>query len=87
MRRIETKLSAYAAHSTWMVFLKEDRIFDPLLPEMAKMVRRSRKTVYGWIATGEIGEADGVFVVQGRLAATRVCPVWETQFAPKVCRL
>jgi len=22
--------------------------------------------VYGWIATGEIGEADGLFVVQGR---------------------
>jgi hypothetical protein len=30
------------------------------------MVRRNRKTVYGWIATGEIGEADGFFVVQGR---------------------
>ena len=30
------------------------------------MVRRNRKTVYGWIATGEIGEADGLFVVQGR---------------------
>jgi hypothetical protein len=36
------------------------------VPELAKMVRRSRKTVYGWIATGEIGEADGLFVVQGR---------------------
>ena len=35
-------------------------------PELAKMVRRNRKTVYGWIATGEIGEADGLFVVQGR---------------------
>jgi hypothetical protein len=36
------------------------------VPELAKMVRRNRKTVYGWIATGEIGEADGLFVVQGR---------------------
>jgi helix-turn-helix protein len=25
------------------------------VPELAKMVRRNRKTVYGWIATGEIG--------------------------------
>ena len=31
------------------------------VPELAKMVRRNRKTVYGWIATGEIGEADGLF--------------------------
>jgi hypothetical protein len=36
------------------------------VPELAKMVRRHRKTVYGWITTGEIGEADGLFVVQGR---------------------
>ena len=36
------------------------------VPELAKMVRRNRKTVYGWIATGEIGEADGLFVVQER---------------------
>ena len=36
------------------------------VPELAKMVRRNRKTVYGWIATGEIGEADGLFLVQGR---------------------
>src|SRR5260370_26823250 len=36
------------------------------VPELAKVVRRNRKTVYGWIATGEIGEADGLFVVQGR---------------------
>jgi hypothetical protein len=36
------------------------------VPELAKMVRRNRKTVYGWIATGEIGEVDGLFVVQGR---------------------
>jgi hypothetical protein len=36
------------------------------VPELAKMVRRNRKTVYGWIATGEIGQADGLFVVQGR---------------------
>jgi hypothetical protein len=26
------------------------------VPELAKMVRRNRKTVYGWISTGEIGE-------------------------------
>src|ERR1700724_597537 len=36
------------------------------VPELAKIVRRNRKTVYGWIATGEIEEADGLFVVQGR---------------------
>ena len=36
------------------------------VPELAKMVRRKGKTVYGWIATGEIGVADGLFVVQGR---------------------
>ena len=36
------------------------------VPELAKMVRRNRKMVYGWIATGEIGETDGLFVVQGR---------------------
>jgi hypothetical protein len=38
------------------------------VPELAKVVRRNRKTVYGWIATGEIGEADGLFVVQGRFS-------------------
>ena len=41
------------------------------VPELAKIVRRNRKTVYGWIATGretgEIDEADGLFIVQGRL--------------------
>jgi integrase len=36
------------------------------VPELAKMVRRNRKTVYGWISTGEIGESDGLFVVHGR---------------------
>ena len=36
------------------------------VPELAEMVRRNRKTVYRWIATGEINEADGLFVVQGR---------------------
>ena len=36
------------------------------VPELAKMVRRNRKTVYGWIGTGEIREADGLFIVQGR---------------------
>jgi hypothetical protein len=36
------------------------------VPELAKMVRRNRKTVYGWIESGGIGEADRLFVVQGR---------------------
>ena len=36
------------------------------VPELAKIVRRNRKTVYGWIATGEISEADGLFVMQVR---------------------
>src|SRR6202022_4792160 len=36
------------------------------VPELAKVVRRNRKTVYGWIATGQIGEADGLFVVYRR---------------------
>jgi len=36
------------------------------VPELAKMVRRNRKTVYGWIAAREIGESDGLFVVHGR---------------------
>jgi helix-turn-helix protein len=52
------------------------------VPELAKMVRRNRKTVYGWIATGEIGEADGLFVVQGRFLIH-----WQTfrakQFKPR----
>jgi len=37
------------------------------VPELAKLVRRNRKTVYNWIADGEIGEADGLFVVLGRM--------------------
>ena len=36
------------------------------VPELAKIVRRNRKTVYAWIATREIDEADGLFVVHGR---------------------
>ena len=36
------------------------------VPELAKIVRRNRKTVYGWIATGEIEAADRLFVVHGR---------------------
>ncbi len=36
------------------------------VPELAKIVKRSRKTVYGWIVSDEIGEADGLFVVHGR---------------------
>lgn len=37
------------------------------IPELARLVRRNRKTVYNWIADGEIGEADGLFVVLGRM--------------------
>lgn len=36
------------------------------VPEIAKILRRNRKTVYGWIVSGGIGEVDGLFVVQGR---------------------
>src|ERR1700732_3322911 len=36
------------------------------VPELATIVRRNRKTVYGCIATGEIEEGDGLFVVHGR---------------------
>jgi hypothetical protein len=36
------------------------------IPELAKILRRNRKTVYGWIENNEIGDADGLFVVQGR---------------------
>ena len=39
---------------------------------ISEVVRRNRKTVYGWIATGEIGEADGLFVVQGRFSDPQV---------------
>lgn len=37
------------------------------VPELAKLVRRNRKTVYNWIADGQIGEDDGLFVVLGRM--------------------
>ena len=36
------------------------------VPEIAKILRRNRKTVYGWIVSGGIGEVDGLFVVRGR---------------------
>ena len=36
------------------------------VPEIAKILRRNRKTVYGWIESGGIGEVDGLFVVHGR---------------------
>jgi Helix-turn-helix domain len=36
------------------------------VPETAKILRRNRKTVYGWIVAGGIREVDGLFVVQGR---------------------
>jgi hypothetical protein len=36
------------------------------VPEIAKILRRNRKTVYGWIVSGWIGEVDGLFVVHGR---------------------
>jgi hypothetical protein len=51
------------------------------VPELATIVRRNRKTVYGWIATGEIEEADGLFVVHGRYLR----PTFRTrQFRPRV---
>jgi len=37
---------------------------DLTVLELAKMVRRNRKAVYGWIAAG-VEEVDGLFVVQG----------------------
>jgi hypothetical protein len=53
------------------------------VPELAKMVRRNRKTGYGWIVSGGIGEVDGLFVVQGRYLIH-----WPTfrsrQFKPRV---
>jgi hypothetical protein len=30
------------------------------VPEIAKILRRNRKTVYGWIVSGGIGEVDGL---------------------------
>src|ERR1700734_3915544 len=36
------------------------------VPEIAKILRRNRKTVYDWIESGGIGKVDGLFVVQGR---------------------
>jgi hypothetical protein len=36
------------------------------VPELAKILKRHRKTVYGWIETNDIGSEDGLFVVQGR---------------------
>jgi hypothetical protein len=36
------------------------------VPEIARILRRNRKTVYGWIVSGGIGEVDGLFVVHGR---------------------
>src|SRR5580704_10693451 len=53
------------------------------VPEIAKILRRNRKTVYGWIESGGIGEVDGLFVVQGRYLIH-----WPTfrsrQFKPRV---
>ncbi len=37
------------------------------IPELARLVRRNRKTVYNWITDGQIGEADELFVVLGRM--------------------
>jgi hypothetical protein len=36
------------------------------VPELARILKRNRKTVYGWIETGEINAEDGLFIVQGR---------------------
>jgi hypothetical protein len=53
------------------------------VPELAKMVRRNRKTVYGWIVTGGIGEVDGLFVVRGRYLIH--WPTFRTrQFKPRL---
>lgn len=53
------------------------------VPELAKIVRRNRKTVYGWIAMGEIEEADGLFVVHGRYLIH--WPTFRTsQFRPRL---
>jgi hypothetical protein len=53
------------------------------VPEIAKILRRNRKTVYGWIESGGIGEVDGLFVVQGRYLIH--WPTFRTrQFKPRV---
>jgi hypothetical protein len=53
------------------------------VPEIAKILRRNRKTVYGWIESGGIGEADGLFVVQGRYLIH--WPTFRTrQFKPRM---
>ena len=48
------------------------------VPELAKVVRRNRKTVYGWIATGEIGEADGFFIAEARRLCATIQPEHRT---------
>jgi hypothetical protein len=53
------------------------------VPEIARIIRRNRKTVYGWIVSGGIGEEDGLFVVQGRYLIH--WPTFRTrQFKPRV---
>src|SRR5260370_42031971 len=53
------------------------------VPEIAKILRRNGKTVYGWIESGGIGEVDGLFVVQGRYLIH--WPTFRTrQFKPRV---
>ena len=52
------------------------------VPEIAKILRRNRKTVYGWIESGAIEEADGLFVVHGRYLIQ--WPTFRTrQFKPR----
>jgi hypothetical protein len=53
------------------------------VPQIAKILRRNRKTVYGRIVSGVIGEVDGLFVVQGRYLIHR--PTFRTrQFKPRM---
>ena len=51
------------------------------IPQLAKKLHLSPKTIYNWIRFGEIGEEDGIFEVHGRMLVH-----WETfkkrQFKP-----
>jgi len=37
------------------------------VPQLAKKLHLSPKTIYNWIRFGDIGEADGIFDVHGRM--------------------
>lgn len=51
------------------------------VPQLAKKLHLSPKTIYNWIRFGDIGEEDGIFEVHGRMLVH-----WETfkrrQFKP-----